>query len=169
MTTVYYSSFENNTCFVHSRTSTETCPPLFGCFLAGGGFSHWHGICICACLLRCFFCKLWYSDWWVSSKWKEPKLNWVYLRKVYCEKHPIWANLDAFLSKMVYWWVGNWAKIWYEKIKFTRSGRHNRIQCWQKYPPPVFSTADSRSNLVFKTSFFGEGEYRFSLSYFDSA
>ena len=49
-----------------------------------------------------------------SSEIKEPKLHklgvfWAN----YGEKHPIWPELGAFLSKMIYWWVGNCAKNWY--------------------------------------------------------
>ena len=48
------------------------------------------------------------------SEMKEPKLHklgvfWAN----YCKKHPIWAKLGTFLSKMVYWWVSNWIKDWY--------------------------------------------------------
>ena len=80
----------------------------------GGGFSHWHGIRICACLLGHFFMTFSIAIGGFSSETKEPKLHklgvfWAN----YCKKHPIWSKLGAFLSKMVYWWVGNLAKNWY--------------------------------------------------------
>ena len=80
----------------------------------GGGFSHWHGIRICACLLGHFFKKFGIAIGGFSSDTKEPKLHklgvfWAN----YCKKHPIWSKLGAFLSKMVYWWVENLAKNWY--------------------------------------------------------
>ena len=37
----------------------------------------------------------------------------MYLEQIIVKKHPIWAKLGAFLSKMVYWWVGNQVKNWY--------------------------------------------------------
>ena len=82
----------------------------------GVGVSHWHGIRICACLLGCSFKKLGIEIGGFSSEMKEPKLQklgvfWAN----YGKKHPIWPKLDAFLSKMVYWWVDNCAKIWYRE------------------------------------------------------
>ena len=79
-----------------------------------GGFSHWHGIRICACLLGQLFAKFGIAIGGFSSEKKEPKLHklgvfWAN----YCKKHPIWSKLGAFLLKMVYWWVGNLAKNWY--------------------------------------------------------
>ena len=68
-----------------------------------------------------------------SSETKEPKLHKVGVFWAnYCEKHPIWSKLGAFLSKLVYWWVGNWAKYGIEKVRFSRYGRHTHIQFWWK-------------------------------------
>ena len=79
-----------------------------------GGFSHWHGIRICACLLGHFFAKFGIAIGGFSSETKEPKLHKLGVFGAnYCKKHPIWSKLGAFLSKMVYWWVGNLAKNWY--------------------------------------------------------
>ena len=85
-------------------------------FMTRGGFSHWHGKRICACLLGCFFVKFGIAIGGFSSGTKEPKSHklgvfWAN----YCKKHPIWSKLGAFLSKMVYWWVWNQAKPWYRE------------------------------------------------------
>ena len=62
-----------------------------------GGFSHWHGIRICACLLGHFFAKSGIAiGGGFSSETKEPKLHklgvfWAN----YCKKHPIWSKLGA--------------------------------------------------------------------------
>ena len=60
-----------------------------------------------------FFAKFGIAIRGFSSETKEPKLHklgvfWAN----YCKKHPIWSKLGAFLSKMVYWWVGNLANNW---------------------------------------------------------
>ena len=50
---------------------------------------------------RALFCYIWYSDQGVSSEMKEPKLHKLgVIWANYCEKHPIWSKLGAFLSKM---------------------------------------------------------------------
>ena len=104
----------------------------------GGGFSHWHGIRICACLLGHFFVKFGIAIGGFSSETKEPKLLklgvfWAN----YCKKHPIWSKLGAFLSKMVYWWVGNLAKNWYRDSQIFEV-RHIHVRFWWKNPPPRF-------------------------------
>ena len=104
----------------------------------GGGFSHWHGIRICACLLGHFFAKFGIAIGGFSSETKEPKLHklgvfWAN----YCKKHPIWSKLGAFLSKMVYWWVGNLAKIWYRDSQiFEVRQAHPRTILVKEPPPP---------------------------------
>ena len=55
------------------------------------------------------FLEIWYSDLEFSSETKEPKLhNLGVFGGNYCKKHPNYSKLGAFLSKMVYQWVGNW-------------------------------------------------------------
>ena len=104
----------------------------------GGGFSHWHGIRICACLLGHFFAKFGIAIGEFSSETKEPKLHklgvfWAN----YCKKHPIWSKLGAFLSKMVYWWVGNLAKDWYRDSQiFEVRQAHPRTILLKEPPPP---------------------------------
>ena len=71
------------------------------------GFSHWHDIRICACLLGRFFAKFDIAIGGFSSETKEPKLHKLGVFLEYCKKHPIWSKLGAFLSQMVNWWVGN--------------------------------------------------------------
>ena len=106
----------------------------------GGGFSHWHGIRICACLLGHFFVKFGIAIGGFSSETKEPKLHklgvfWAN----YCKKHPIWSRLGAFLSKMVYWWVGNLAKNWYRDSQiFEVRQAHPRTILVKEPPPPPY-------------------------------
>ena len=108
----------------------------------GGGFSHWHGIRICACLLGHFFAKFGIAIRGFSSETKEPKLHklgvfWAN----YCKKHPIWSKLGAFLSKMVYWWVGNLAKNWYRDSQiFEVRQAHPRTILVKEPPPPRVPT-----------------------------
>ena len=89
--------------------------------LESRGFSHWLGIHICVCLLGCFFTKFGIAIGGFSLERKEPKLKklgvfWAN----YSKKHPVWAKLGAFLSKKVYWWVGNWVKNWYRESQIFR-------------------------------------------------
>ena len=66
-----------------------------------------------------------------SSETKEPKLHQLGVFWAnYCKKHPIWSKLGAFLSKMVYWWVGNLAKNWYRdsQIFEVRQAKENHFQ-----------------------------------------
>ena len=103
----------------------------------GGGFSHWHGIRICACLLGHFFAKFGIAIGGFSSETKEPKLHklgvfWAN----YCKKHPIWSKLGAFLSKMVYWWVGNLAKNWYRDSQIFEVAHPRTILVKEPPPPP---------------------------------
>ena len=104
-----------------------------------GGFSHWHGIRTCACLLGHLFAKFGIAIGGFSSATKEPKLHklgvfWA----SYCKKHPIWSKLGAFLSKMVYWWVGNLAKNWYRdsQIFEVRQAHPRKILVKEPPPPP---------------------------------
>ena len=85
------------------------------------------------------FREIWYSDWGVSSETKEPKLHklgvfWAN----YCKKHPIWSKLlGAFLSKMVYWWVGNLAKNWYRDGQIFEVRQAHPRTILVKEPPRV--------------------------------
>ena len=72
-----------------------------------------------------------------SSETKEPKLHklgvfWAN----YCKKHPIWSKLGAFLSKMVYWWVGNLAKNWYRDSQIFEVRQAHPRTILVKEPPP---------------------------------
>ena len=86
------------------------------------------------------FREIWYSDRGVSSETKEPKLHklgvfWANC----CKKHPIWSKLGDFLSKMVYWWVGNLAKYWYRDSQiFKVRQAHPRTILVKGPPPPGF-------------------------------
>ena len=99
-----------------------------------GGFSHWHDIRICTCLLGHFFARFGIAIRGFSSEMKEPKLHklgvfWAN----YCKKHPIWSKLGAFLLKMVYWWVGNLAKNWYRESQI--------FEVWQAHPCTILVKA----------------------------
>ena len=103
------------------------------------GYSHMDMVYVCACLLGCFFAKFGIAIRGFPSEPKEPKFHklgvfWANYHK----KHPIWLKLGAFLSKMVYWWVGNYAKKYIEKVRFSRSARHIHVRFWWKlkYPLP---------------------------------
>ena len=105
--------------------------------LTRGGFSHWHGIRICACLLGHFFAKFGIAIGGFSSETKEPKLHklgvfWAN----YCKKHPIWSKLGTFLSKMVYWWMGNLAKNWYRDSQIFEVRQAHPRTILVKEPPP---------------------------------
>ena len=110
-----------------------------------GGFSHWHGIRICACLLRHFFAKFGIAIGGFFgiaiggflSETKEPKLQklGVFLAN-YCKKHPIGSKLGVFLSKMVYWWVGNLAKNWYRDSQIFEVRQAHPRTILVKEPPP---------------------------------
>ena len=101
----------------------------------GGGFSHWHGIRICTCLLGRFFAKFGMAIGDVSSETKEPKLHklgvfWAN----YCKKHPIWSNCVPFFRKC---YTDGWEirpKIGIEIVRFSRSGRHIHVRFWWKKP-----------------------------------
>ena len=117
----------------------------------GGGFSHWHGIRICACLLGHLFAKFGIAIGGFSSETKEPKLHklgvfWAN----YCKKHPLWSKLGAFLSKMVYWWVENLAKNWYRDSQiFEVRQAHPRTILVKEPPPPGKSRSHKRNGKSF--------------------
>ena len=115
-----------------------------------------------------------------SSETKEPKLHklgvfWAH----YCKKHPIWSKLGAFLSKMVYWWVGNLAKSWYRDSQiFEVRQAHPRTILVEEPPPPGWmhsspfpqklqgtlislSTCFGHSNRVFFSKFLMGGDSKF--------
>ena len=78
---------------------------------------HIEMVYMCQCLSGCYFAKFSVAYVWFSSKMKEPELQKLgEVWKNYGKKHPIWAELGAFLSKMIYWWVGNCAKNWCREI-----------------------------------------------------
>ena len=95
----------------------------------GGGFSHWRGIRICVSLFRCYFVIF----GMFSSEMKEPELHelgvfWAN----YGKKHQIWAELGAFLSKLVYWRVDNCVKL----VQRSKVWHVNPRKLLAKVPPP---------------------------------
>ena len=130
----FWSNFLKIMCSEFGKNSV-----LAICRARGGGFSHWHGIRICACLLGHFFTKFGIAIGGFSSETKEPKLHklgvfWAN----YCKKHPILSKLGAFLSKMVYWWVGNLAKNWYRDSQIFEVRQAHPRTILVKEPPPGF-------------------------------
>ena len=88
-----------------------------------------------------FFAKFGIAIGGFSSETKEPKLHklgvfWAN----YCKKHPIWSKLGAFLSKMVYWWVGNLAKKWYRDNQIFEVRQAHPRTILVKEPPPRIVT-----------------------------
>ena len=63
----------------------------------------------------------------LSSEMEEHKLHefgvfWAN----YGKKHPIWKkNIDAFLSKLAYWRVGNCVKNWFRETGFACKSTYN--------------------------------------------
>ena len=124
--------------------------------LYGGGFSHWHGIRICACLLGCYFTKIGIAIGGFSSEMKEPKLHklgvfWAH----YGKKHPIWAKLGVFLSKMV-WWMANCAKSYHRESPNFRGPADTFTYNLAKVPSPeAISHILTKMAPVAVFSFFG--------------
>ena len=118
--------------FIYNHFSTFT---FFFCWYnpGMGGVSHWLGICICACLMRCFFCKFWYIDRGFSSQTKALSLHkFGVFRANYHKKHQIWANLGVFCTKLVYWWVVNGDKNRYsESQNFEVRHAHPRTNIFE--------------------------------------
>ena len=103
----------------------------------GGEFSHWLGIRICACLLRCFFVKFGIAINGFSSETKESKFkHWVYFEQKIVKSTQFGQNWVLFYRKRYTdgWVIG--PEIGIEKVKFSRFGRLTHIRFWQKYPPP---------------------------------
>ena len=85
----------------------------------GGGLSHWHGMCICACLLGCIFAKFGIA----RDKGAQNYINWVYLGQILVKSTKFGQNWMLFFQK---WYTAgwkNWAKIGIERGRFLRSGR----------------------------------------------
>ena len=110
--------------------------PVQDYYLPGGSHIDMVYVRICACLFRRFFAKFGIpivGVFDIRDKGSQIEKLGVFWAN-YGKKHPIWANLGAFLFKMVYWWVGNSAKIGIEKVRFSKFGRHIHVQFWGEYP-----------------------------------
>ena len=98
-----------------------------------GGSSHWHGIRICACLLRCLFAKFGIAMGGSSTETKEPKFkNWVYFEQIIVKSTQFEQNWVLFYWK---WYTNGWVigrKIGIEKVRFSRFGRHIHVRFWWK-------------------------------------
>ena len=66
-----------------------------------GGFSHWHGIHICACLLRHFFTKFGIAIWvGFHQRRRSPNyINWVYFGQIIVKSTQFGQNWALFFQK----------------------------------------------------------------------
>ena len=74
-----------------------SCFGIYPSYECARGYSHWHGICICACLLGHFFADFGIAIGGFSSQMKAPNIHklgifWANDGK----KHPILAKLGVF-------------------------------------------------------------------------
>ena len=104
--------------------------------LSLGGFSHWHGIRISACLLGHFFAKFGIAIGGFSSETKEPKLHKLgVFGQIIVKSTQFDPNWVLFFRK---WYTDGWEiwqKIGIEIVRFSRSGRHIHVPFWWKNPP----------------------------------
>ena len=109
---------------IHMKTRIyDRAFPFFHLCFCLGGVSHWH-------VLGCFFAKfsIAIGEVFISDEEAQIKKLGVFYA-IYCKKQSIWAKFGAFLSKMVYWWVGNWAKNWYRESQI--------FKVWQAHPRTI--------------------------------
>ena len=101
-----------------------------------GGFSHWHGIRICACLLGHFFAKFGIAIGGFHQRRRSPNyINWVYFGQIIVKSTQFDPNWVLFSRK---WYTDGWEiwqKIGIEIVRFSRSGRHIHVRFWWKNPP----------------------------------
>ena len=95
-----------------------------------------------------YFYKFWYSDRWVfvrdqSTQFTKLGVFWHPICKIGCilrnfpKMRPIWVKLVAFLSKLVYKWVGFWSKNRYRDGRiFKVQQAHTRTKFFEEPPPP---------------------------------
>ena len=101
----------------------------------GGGFSHWHGICICACFLRCFCAKFCIVIGVFSSETKWPKFkNLVYFEQIIVKSIRFGQNWGTFL------WVGNWVKNWHREIQI--------FEVWQAHSHMILAKVTPWAILI---------------------
>ena len=72
---------------------------------------------------------------WRSRRWRSPNLKLGVFSANYYRKHPVWAKLGAFLSKILYCWVSNSAKN-IEKVRFFKFRWHIPRTIWERVLPP---------------------------------
>ena len=103
----------------------------------GGGFSHWHGLRICACLLGHLFAKFGIAIGGFHQRRRSPNyINWVYFGQIIVKSTQFDPNWVLFFRK---WYTDGWEiwqKIGIEIVRFSRSGRHIHVRFWWKNPPP---------------------------------
>ena len=112
------------------------------CLLNPGGFSHWHGIRICACLLGHFFAKFGIAigGGGFHQRRRSPNyINWVYFGQIIVKSTQFDPNWVLFFRK---WYTDGWEiwqKIGIEIVRFSRSGRHIHVRFWWKNPPGLLN------------------------------
>ena len=119
--------------------------------LTRGGFSHWHGIRICACLLGALFREIWYSDrGGFHHRRRSPNyINSVYFGQIIVKSTQFDPNWVLFFRK---WYTDGWEiwqKIGIEIVIFSRSGRHIHVRFWWKNPPPPGILTHFNSKTLF--------------------
>ena len=117
--------------FVAAKTALRICLSVLGKNRPGGGLTlTWYTY---MCLpFGVLFREIWYSDRGVFIRDEGAQIQklgvfWAN----YCKKHPILPKVGAFLWKMVYWWVGNWAKNWYRESQI--------FEVWQAHPRTILA------------------------------
>ena len=93
------------------------------------------------------FCVIWYSDRGFLSPKKVPNLHklGVFWANYCLKKHPIWAKLGVFRTKLVYWWMLNWDKNKHSESQNFKVGQaYPRRKIFEEPPLP-------RVNFTYKT------------------
>ena len=110
---------------IDSKSSPRSVPPrwISEWFLtsrSAGGFSHWHVIRICACLLGCFFAKFGIAigGGGVHQRQRSPNyINWVYFGQIIVKSTQFGQNCVLFILK----WYTDWWEIrqknWYRESR----------------------------------------------------
>ena len=133
-------------CYIYVRICMIVLPALwhfqvFNLVSIPGGFSHWHGIRICACLLGHFFAKFGIAIGGFHQRRRSPNyINWVYFGQIIVKSTQFDPNWVLFFRK---WYTDGWEiwqKIGIEIVRFSRSGRHITYDFGERTPPGVSIT-----------------------------
>ena len=83
------------------------------------------------------FREIWYSDRGFHQRQSSNYINWVYFGQIIVKSTQ--SELGAFLSKMVYWWVGNKAKNWYRESQI--------FEVWQGHARTILGESNPLRGL----------------------